>query len=186
MHRNQILSLINAYNPEFLEEKEFRISFLSFIQTHSNCFERTLLEGHITGSAWIVNQSMTKVLLSHHRKLDRWLQLGGHADGDGDILRVAQREAIEESGLTTLSNPKNEIFDIDIHTIPARKKEPEHLHYDVRFLFVADDNEQLRISYESKNLQWIPFDNLKHTTKSNDSILRMARKSTKLLRIAHL
>ncbi len=176
MHRKDLIEKITNYSPEFEEEVKFRASFLSFIQQHPNCFERSLEIGHITGSSWIVNHTRTKALLTHHRKLNRWLQLGGHADGDPDIIRVSSKEAQEESGLKSLKLVNNYIFDIDIHTIPARKSEPEHLHYDVRFLFEADENEALVISEESKELQWVPFNELKKVTDENDSILRMVKK----------
>lgn len=176
MHRKDLTNKITVYNPEFDEEVKFRVSFLSFIRQHTDCFERSLKIGHITGSAWIINQSRDKALLTHHRKLNRWLQLGGHADGDSDIIRVASKEAEEESGLKSLRLLETNIFDIDIHTIPARKEDPEHLHYDVRFLFEADENEELIVSNESKELAWVSFDELKKVTNENDSILRMVKK----------
>ena len=177
MHRQDLLNKLQAYSPEFEIEKEFRASFLSFIETNTDCFERSLQEGHITGSAWILNAAHDKALLTHHQKLNRWLQLGGHADGECDVMQVALKEAKEESGLTQLKLLSETIFDIDIHTIPGRENEPEHLHYDIRFLFEADDSEKLVLSSESKALAWVPLDELKEVTASNDSILRMALKS---------
>lgn len=171
-----MLSKIINYSPEFDEEIKFRVSFLNFIEQHDDCFERSLKVGHITGSAWIVNKTRDKALLTHHKKLNRWLQLGGHADGDSDIVRVSCREAEEESGLKSLRLVSNDIFDLDIHTIPARKEDPEHLHYDVRFLFEADENEELVISEESKDLKWVSYNELKTITDKNDSILRMMQK----------
>lgn len=146
-----------------------------FVEQEPRCLERTLPIGHITGSAWIVDHARTHVLLTHHRKLDRWLQLGGHADGETDILNVALRETREESGLTDVTPLLNDIFDIDVHIIPARGNEPEHLHYDVRWLLAADRNRPLVISSESKDLAWIAFDALHHLT-SDRSMLRMAEK----------
>lgn len=178
MHRQDLIRKLNSYSPEFEVEKEFRASFLSFIHQHSDCFERTLAKGHITGSSWIVNKARTKTLLTHHHKLDRWLQLGGHADGDTNIIRVATKEAREESGLQSLQLVSERIFDIDIHTIPARKSDPEHLHYDIRFLFEADEQEELVISSESKDLAWIKMSELAKYVEGNDSILRMADKSS--------
>ena len=92
------------------------------------CFD----DGHITGSAWVVDPAGSRLLLTHHRKLGKWLQLGGHSDGEPDTLAVALREAREESGLR-VRPISNAVLDIDIHTIPALKGEPAHLHYDVRF-----------------------------------------------------
>lgn len=180
MHRQNLLQKLNDYSPEFEAEEEFRASFLSFVNKNHDCFERSLEEGHVTGSAWIINKSGTKALLTHHHKLNRWLQLGGHADGDSDIINVATNEALEESGLKSIKLVKEAIFDIDIHTIPARKTDPEHLHYDVRFLFEADEDEPLIVSSESKDLAWVELDQLESFIDSNDSILRMARKSLQL------
>jgi 8-oxo-dGTP pyrophosphatase MutT (NUDIX family) len=179
--RKDLLSKIEAYHPEFKEEIEFRVSFLTFIKNHFDCFERSLLIGHITGSAWIVNQSFDKALLTHHKKLDRWLQLGGHADGESDIIKVAHAEATEESGLQSLKLYSSDIFDIDIHTIPLKGDVPEHLHYDVRFLFTADEKEILTISSESKDLSWVEFNQLTEITDQNSSISRMALKTQLLL-----
>lgn len=181
MHRKDILTKLEEYSPEFEVEKKFRASFLDFIQNHSNCFDRSLSRGHITGSAWIINEGGNKALLTHHKKLDRWLQLGGHADGVTDIIKVATKEAEEESGLKSLTLYSRAIFDIDIHIIPARNTEPEHLHYDVRFLYIADENEALQVSHESKNLAWVPFEQLNEKTANNESIIRMKGKSLILL-----
>jgi hypothetical protein len=180
LHRKDLLSKIENYAPEFKEEIEFRGSFLSFINNHIDCFERSLLIGHITGSSWIVNQRFDKALLTHHKKLDRWLQLGGHADGESNIIKVASNEAHEESGLHTLKLYSNDIFDIDIHTIPAKGDVPEHLHYDVRFLFIANEEESLIVSAESKDLSWVDFDQLTEVTEKNSSISRMAIKTQML------
>ena len=150
--------------------------FEAFVQRKPDCFERTCFEdGHITGSAWIVCPQRRRVLLTHHRKLKKWLQLGGHSDGDANTLRVATREAEEESGLSM--KPLSEaVFDIDIHTIPARGDDPEHKHYDVRFLFEAYDHAPLTISDESNDLRWVLIEEL-HNLTSEESVLRMARKS---------
>ncbi|MEM1406355.1 MAG: NUDIX hydrolase [Bacteroidota bacterium] len=179
MHRLPLLAQLDSYAPIDTEEIAFKKDMISFIAKNEHCFERTLTSGHITGSAWVVNYSFSKALLTHHSKLDRWLQLGGHADGNTDIIAVASKEAQEESGLKSLELMSELIFDIDIHSIPARKSEPTHLHYDVRFLFQADENEMLHVSSESKSLKWIPFEQLSFYTQHNKSILRMSSKCLK-------
>lgn len=118
---------------------------------------------------------MHRVLLVHHRKLGRWLQPGGHADGDSDVVRVARREAFEETGLQP-ELVENMPWDIDIHRIPARPDFPEHEHYDVRYLFVVRGTAALRISEESTDAGWYDIDKLKTITDS-PSILRMAEKT---------
>jgi 8-oxo-dGTP pyrophosphatase MutT (NUDIX family) len=155
-------------------ESEFIKPFTTLLLQES-CYQRDFLPGHVTGSAWIVDTSFTQVLLTHHAKLNRWLQPGGHADGDEDIFAVAQREAQEETGIVVFDTPFNGIFDIDIHTIPARDEFPAHQHYDVRFLFVADFHAPLIITSESNDLQWFPLASLENIT-DNNSLLRMRNK----------
>lgn len=93
--------------------------------------------------------------LTLHKKLGFWLQLGGHADGDSNLLSVAIKEAYEESGLNNISVLSEEIFDIDIHYIPKFKSVPGHYHYDVRFLLKnCDDDDKIKISDESNDLRW--------------------------------
>ncbi len=179
MFREPVLKLLQAYQPFQNADKQARDETLAFVRTTENCFERTSLCGHLTGSAWIVNPSHNMALLTHHRKLNRWLQLGGHADGDPDIFRVAHREALEESGLTRITPFSTEIFDIDIHEIPARASEPRHKHYDLRFLFEADPSLPLVISDESHDLQWIAYDQLEQY-ETDQSVLRLMRKTLRL------
>ncbi len=149
---------------------------IRFVEAHADCLLRTCAPGHLTGSAWVVNAERWRTLLTHHRKLDKWLQLGGHADGDGDLLAVAEREAREESGLTSVRAVSAEIFDVDRHWIPERKGEPGHYHYDLRFMLVADPREPLAVSSESKDLAWVP---LEQVTRLNpeESMARMVRKT---------
>jgi 8-oxo-dGTP pyrophosphatase MutT (NUDIX family) len=113
------------------------------------------------------------VLLTHHRKLGRWLQLGGHSDGESDTLLAAQREAEEESGLA-VRVLEAAIFDLDVHEIPARESDPAHLHYDVRFVFQAN-HENFRVSTESLELAWVAIGNLEAYSEE-ESVLRMGRK----------
>ncbi len=174
MNKNQLINELQSYQTTFLEEKEFVFSFLDLLKSE-DAFQRTHLPGHITGSSWIVNPNKTKVLLVHHAKLNRWLQPGGHADGDENVLRVALREAEEETGLKKLSVLTEQIFDLDIHTIPNRKDFPQHLHYDVRYLIQADEAETIIVSEESHDVKWILLTDLE---KYNDetSILRLKQK----------
>ncbi|MCC6394558.1 MAG: NUDIX hydrolase [Bryobacterales bacterium] len=156
-----------------------RARLARFVEEYEECFERSLAVGHVTGSAWILDLERTHVLLTHHGKLDKWLQLGGHADGDADVLRVAIREAEEESGLDRVYPVSRSIFDVDIHLIPARKSEAEHYHYDMRFLLEADRGSPLRISSESKDLAWVPLAQVEGLTRE-ESMLRMVRKTRAL------
>ncbi|MDH4089965.1 MAG: NUDIX hydrolase [Cyclobacteriaceae bacterium] len=178
MNREFLIAALKNYHA-FAEEEIFIPKFLDLL-LHRDAYQRDHLPGHITGSAWIVDTSGNFVLLTHHAKLNKWLQPGGHADGDENILNVALREAREETGLSDFKLLENGIFDIDIHTIPARKEFPQHLHYDVRFLIEGDKEQSLLVTRESHALAWIPMHQLVHLTEENASILRMANKLSRL------
>jgi 8-oxo-dGTP pyrophosphatase MutT (NUDIX family) len=176
MHRRDLLERVRVHRAWNEEEGRSIVRILDFVAAEPRCFERELESGHVTGSAWIVSPARDAVLLTHHRKLDRWLQLGGHADGDSDVLRVALREAHEESGLGSIVPVDGRIFDVDVHAIPARAREPAHFHYDVRFLLEADPSADLVVSSESKALEWVPLTGLAGLAV-DASVLRMAAKT---------
>lgn len=175
MHRQPLLAQLAEYGHAHPGEMETVSRFVDFVAGHADCFERSLAVGHITGSAWIVSDDGAEILLTHHRKLDRWLQLGGHADGDPDVVAVALREACEESGLEDFVLLGTGIFDLDIHPIPARKNEPEHLHYDVRYIFRSTGHTRFTVSEESHDLRWVPLEEVRILTQE-ESMLRMVRK----------
>ncbi|OEK03459.1 hypothetical protein BFP97_18895 [Roseivirga sp. 4D4] len=166
---------LDAYNSPFEVEDGFRERMIDLL-TYPNCFERSLLHAHFTASAWVVDEAFEQGLLLHHAKLDKWLQLGGHADGVEDLRLVAQKELEEESGLKLAKFYSKKIFDIDIHTIPERKGVPEHDHYDVRFLFVGDTSEPIQRNHESMDVAWKGFEAIPALCSGNDSILRMINK----------
>jgi len=172
--RLSLVQFFSGYRTAFAEETRFVIQFLELL-SNQNCFERTHLPGHITGSAWIVDRNRTQTLLVHHAKLNKWVQPGGHADGDENILRVALREAEEETGLKNLTVITSVPFDVDIHTIPQRKDFPEHSHFDIRFLIEASHDEQIIVSEESHDVKWIPLLSLEDYT-SERSVLRLKEK----------
>lgn len=176
--RNGVLNLLRAHAGKALDAHESAMAadMIRFVETHPDCAERSLQIGHLTGSAWIVDCERRRVLLTHHRKLNKWLQLGGHADGDLDPLSVAMREAREESGLTRLRVVDEKIFDVDRHLIPARKSDPDHWHYDIRFMIEADPAEPFVVSDESHDLAWIEISRMAEYNDS-ESMLRMARKT---------
>ena len=149
--------------------------FRAFAEAHADCCERTCEPGHFTGSAWVVSADGERALLLHHRKLDIWVQPGGHADGDGDLASVALREAEEETGLSGL-RVEGGVFDLDRHAIPARGSEPEHFHYDVRFVVRAGDDEAFTVNEESHSLRWMPVADIAADPQADESVRRMARK----------
>ncbi len=150
-------------------------TFLAFLDSSPEVFRREHAPGHFTGSAWLVSGDGGRVLLTHHRKLGRWLQLGGHADGDRDLARVALREASEESGLGDLV-VEPAIFDLDRHWIPTRGEEPGHWHYDVRYVVRATGSEDFVVSAESLALAWRPIADLLDDPGTDVSLRRMARR----------
>jgi 8-oxo-dGTP pyrophosphatase MutT (NUDIX family) len=177
-----LLSEIEGYEkkwPLFAKEQEDLIHLFKtfFIEHKEHIYERSNQEGHITASGFIISSDYSSLLMLHHLKLQKWLQLGGHADGHTISHEVAYRECEEESGLTSLTffSDAPYVFDLDRHQIPARKGEKEHFHYDIRYLFIADKKEPLKNSEESLELKWIP---LKEVLLYNDesSISRPLRK----------
>lgn len=172
MKRTLLLNQLLKYEPKAPEEIVYKKSIVQFVQEHENCFERSLQAGHITASCWLLNNDESHALLMHHAKLNIWVQLGGHADGDHDLLRVAIKEAQEESGIDTIIPAHEDIFDIDIHLVPPHKNIPAHYHYDIRFLLKVVGDANFVQNSESKALQW--FDKNKTNLPTQEfSITRM-------------
>jgi hypothetical protein len=155
MHREKLLNLLLSYKTTYPEEQKYLSQMLEFLNENEQAFERSLKKGHFTASSMLLNKDATAALLMHHAKLDRWFQLGGHADGETDLLAVSIKEATEESGISKIKPVMESIFDLDIHEIPANSREEAHLHYDVRFLLQVDGDEDFRKNHESKELRWI-------------------------------
>ncbi len=175
LNRLNLITLLKKYNPTAPEEIVFKNETLSFIDQHSDCFERSLQIGHITASCWLLNNDGSKALLLHHAKLNRWFQLGGHCDGDSDTLAVAIKEAQEESGILNIIPVSTDIFDIDIHLIPENSREKAHYHYDIRFLLQVVGDEEVVQNRESKELRWIEKDS-KALPTNEHSVVRMFNK----------
>ena len=165
--------MLADYAKRFPDEDSAR--FARFVARQPRCFERDCFDdGHVTGSALLLNLCRDAALMTHHAKLGRWLQLGGHCDGDADALAVACREAQEESGLAV--TPLSAVpLDIDVHTIPARGSEPRHFHYDVRFVLQVQGSEDFVATAESLSLAWVPLDEMT-TYTDEESVLRLVRK----------
>ncbi|MDP4143377.1 MAG: NUDIX hydrolase [Bacillota bacterium] len=175
MNKHELIKLIDNYSTDYPEEKEYKEQIISFLNKNDIFLGKSNKQGHITSSAWLVSQDRRKVLLTHHRKLDKWLQLGGHTEEDETVLTSALREAKEESGLLNIKVLSEDIFDIDVHTIPIHKGEKEHFHYDIRFIFEANHEESIVVSSESKDVKWVDIDEISMYSESQ-SILRMVKK----------
>ncbi len=167
--------LIASYQPSYQKESVFQEKMLELISTCEDCFLRSCRVGHFTASAFLLNKEMTHSLLMHQTKLDKWMQLGGHCDGNSDILAVAVKEAQEESGINEIKPLSSEIFDIDIHLIPPNGNDEAHYHFDIRFLLHAYNNDRVYKNHESKELRWIKKDSTNIPSK-NDSVTRMFEK----------
>jgi 8-oxo-dGTP pyrophosphatase MutT (NUDIX family) len=185
MDRSALLALLDRYRLRSVDEATTIDRIRTLVAERADCFERDCFPGHITASAWIVSREQRAVLLTHHRKLDRWLQLGGHAEGESDVLRTALREAEEESGMTGFEplplGASPEILDVDVHVIPARGAEPAHEHHDIRFLLEVSEGQSIRRQEsESKAMRWFPAAGLSARLEE-ESLARMARKAARWL-----
>lgn len=188
-HRQNLLSALQSYQATWCKDlaayqaraggfdQETAQLFLNFVRQEPKCFERFNLPGHMTGSALVMNRDLTKVLLTHHKKLGMWLQLGGHADGLAITHQVAMAEALEESGIKSLEFLSYEQatfgtksitsplpFDLDRHLIPANSRDPEHYHYDVRYLLINYSDETPVVSEESHDVRWFTLNEARQMT----------------------
>ncbi len=175
--RQNLLNILHGFHSYDEIEAQSIKHCIALISSTDQCFEREYFNpGHLTASAIIVNRSKTKVLLTHHRKLDMWLQLGGHADGHPVLMDVALMEAHEESGLDNIKPLTDEVLRIDRHIFPAQphKDVPEHYHHDFMYLLQADTEDDYNVSHESNALRWVTFDEAKDMV--NDKAIKQTIK----------
>jgi 8-oxo-dGTP pyrophosphatase MutT (NUDIX family) len=177
---------LRRHVPADAEEARDRDRILDFVTRHGRPFDRKIREGHLTGSAVTVSADGTRVLLLHHRKLDRWLQPGGHGDpGEATGEEVALREGLEESGIAGLvlhpTAPRP--LDVDVHDIPARGYEAAHEHLDLRYLVVAPKGADVAPNLaELHEIRWVPW----HETQALDpdhGLRRALAKAQAILRV---
>jgi 8-oxo-dGTP pyrophosphatase MutT (NUDIX family) len=175
--RQEVIRLLQLHSCSDEGEMAMTRQTVLFVQSEIDCFRRDNLTGHVTASAWVIDPVAQRVVLTHHARLDRWFQPGGHIeDRDASLIDAALREAKEESGIPSIVAAGSEIFDVDIHAIPANKQTHEHLHHDIRFLFHASSAQNTQISDESHDVRWVPFDEV-IALSAEPSLLRMLMKS---------
>ncbi len=185
MNTAKLITSLEEHLSESAIEEKYRLDTIYFLRRFpTHWWQRSNTEGHVTASTMVVNRDKKYTLLLHHAKLNRWLQPGGHLDTTDDSpAEGALREAREESGIATLSLVSEKLFDVDVHPIPARGSgataEAAHLHYDVRYLVIADSDD-VTLSNESTGFEWRPLEGL-IADDSDESISRMARKVLRFL-----
>lgn len=147
-----------AFEPSDPQQRRVQAEILRFCDAHDDALRRSCTRGHLTAAAVVVDARGAHVLLHLHRKFERWLQLGGHCDGNGDLAGVALREAHEESGIEGLALDAGAgVLDVDIHRVDPPGEEA-HLHLDVAFLVRAPAGAVARMSDESLDLRWFTWD----------------------------
>ena len=176
----KLLELLKDYQPFDAHETAMVERLRAFLACGGELFDRDLAGqqpnwGHVTGSAWIVSEEGSQVVLVHHAKLGKWVQPGGHCDGQSDVLQVALRETREETGLEAAPLGCG-VFDVDVHEIPEYWNTPAHLHFDVRFLLQADAKHSLLLSDESHAVRWVSLQEAEQLS-GEESIRRMIQKT---------
>ena len=179
--RQQVLELLSKFKPFDLREKEHHARMIELASEQADPFSRKLFEpGHFTASAFILSPDGGSLLLIHHTKLHRWLQPGGHVDPeDADLFAAAAREMREEVGIDQIPLARQGVFDLDIHPIPARKDEPGHEHFDVRFLYRAPNLNAVAGS-DAKDFRWVPLDEIT-IELADESVMRAIAKMRKTI-----
>jgi 8-oxo-dGTP pyrophosphatase MutT (NUDIX family) len=170
-----------SYRPPDADQAGVLARMTTFLDAHPDALLRSCVEGHLTGSALIVDHAARHVLVLFHRKAQRWLQPGGHADGDANLAGVAHREASEETGIVGLRVALPAI-DADIHQV-AFPGEVPHLHLDLRFLVVAPEAAEIVGNDESEALRWVTLDQL-HDLDVDPGTLRMATRGLEMAKNA--
>ena len=163
MNRQDLINQLQSYQSFNEQEEADRQVMLELLQTSDNIFYRTNLLAHFTASAWVVNKSHTHVLMAFHNIYQTYAWLGGHADGEEDLLSVALREVKEESGIQTVKPITEGIYSLETIEVNGHEKKgkyvPSHLHLNVTYLLEADETESLHIKQdENSAVNWFPID----------------------------
>ncbi|RHV63118.1 NUDIX domain-containing protein [Clostridium sp. OM02-18AC] len=171
MDRKELISKIKKYQPFNEQEEMDKALILNWIETQENAFSRENTVAHMTASAWVVNKERSKVLMIYHNIYNSWSWLGGHADGETDLLAVAVREVKEEAGITNVRPVSDEIFSLESLTVDGHVKKgryvSSHLHLNVTYLLEADSEEAVSVKAdENSGVAWFtPGEALKKSTE---------------------
>ena len=190
INKREVLDFNRTLKPLLIEEiRQYQIQYgneteteqiLGFLATADNLFGRDSVTGHITCGAWILDPTLTKVILVRHRRLDRWIQPGGHIEPLETPFAGALREAVEETGIEQLIPWKEELFNLSVHLFPEGKDGSAHFHYDFRYLFFAPSDSELRAADETDGVAWVSLEQIQAYT-DEATILGMAAKTRQLI-----
>ena len=171
MNRQELMETIKAYQPFNEQEEMDKALILNWIETQENAFSRDNTVAHMTASAWVVNKDRSKVLMVYHNIYHSWSWLGGHADGETDLLAVAIREVKEKAGISSVRPVSEEIFSLESLTVDGHVKRgsyvSSHLHLNVTYLLEADSEEHVSVKEdENSGVAWFsPEEALKKSTE---------------------
>ena len=159
MNRQELMESIRAYQPFNEQEEMDKSLILNWIETQDDAFSRDNTVAHMTASAWVVNKDRSRVLMVYHNIYDSWSWLGGHADGETDLLAVAIREVKEEAGISGVRPVSEEIFSLESLTVDGHVKRGKyvssHLHLNVTYLLEADPKENVSVKAdENSGVAW--------------------------------
>ena len=154
-----MINILKKYNPLNDQEAGDKAEIIRRLESGEELFSRENSSAHFTASAWVVNKDKTKVLMAYHNLYDSWAWLGGHADGEQDLLKVAIKEVKEESGLTNVTPVTEDIYSMEILAVSGHYKKgkyvPSHLHLNLTYLLEADENEPLTVKPdENSQVGW--------------------------------
>ena len=174
--RTTLILLLTAYNPVEEDEQTYRLQMLDVAAAAVDPFDREEYSpGHFTASAFVLHPDGERVLMVHHGKIGIWVQPGGHVEpSDKSLISAAQREVAEETGITRLTAITDDLFDIDVHVFPETAGQPRHLHFDLRFGFVAADG-AVSTTDEIRDCRWTRWDQLS-AIGAGRSIMRPVRR----------
>ena len=171
MNRQELLNQIEHYTPFNEQEEMDKQLILNWIRNNTNAFSRENTVAHMTASAWVVNQDKSKILMVYHNIYNSWSWLGGHADGETDLLSVAIREVKEEAGISNVYPVSEEIFSLESLTVDGHVKKGKyvssHLHFNITYFLEADPEEAVSIKAdENSGVAWFsPEEALERSTE---------------------